>query len=190
VATTISLSSWDILPTVDASNVVSIDASGWTAQAELLKWAYDTFGVREGIPEPASNEPAALPSYYNTGLLDWEVRDVQSHLICRSTVKDAACAGRATEDGAETWTGIPGLNMAAGPMNNSFEGVFVSAASLGGLPSAAMTTGAYRVATLTVQVAGTPGTYHLWFSYGSYSTGNGESAPMQTGPTFEIRVGQ
>jgi hypothetical protein len=176
VATTISLSSWDILPTVDASNVVSIDASGWTARAELLKWA--------------ELSTQALPSYYNTGLLDWEIRDVQSHLICRSTVQDAACAGRATEEGTETWTGIPGMNMAAGPMNNSFEGVFVSAASLGGLPSAAMTTGAYRVATLTLQVAGTPGTYHLWFSYGSYSTGNGESASMQTGPTFTIQVGQ
>jgi hypothetical protein len=160
------------------------------AQAELLKWAYDTFGVREGIPESASNEPVALSSYYNTGLLDWEVRDVQSHLICRSTVKDAACAGRATEDGTETWTGLPGLDLAAGPMNEPFEGVFVSPASLGGLPSAAMTTGAYRVATLTLQVAGTPGTYHLWFSYGSYSTTNGESQPMQTGPTFTIQVGQ
>ncbi len=49
--------------------------------------------------------------------------------------------------------------------------------------------GAARAATLTFQVAGVPGTYHLWLSYGSYSTGD-EAMPMQAGPTFEIRVGQ
>jgi hypothetical protein len=185
VATTTTLSSWDALPAMDVANIVSVDATGWTPAADLLTWAVDTFGPREGIPSQA-----ALPSRFNTGMFDWEVRDPQFHIVCRSTVEDAACADRALESGNRTWIGIPHLSALAGPMNLPLDGFYVSAGGLGGLPSAAMTTGAFRVATLTLQIAGAPGTYHLWMSYGTYSLGDGASGSMLTGPTFTIQVGQ
>ena len=185
VATTEPLNAWDATPSVDAANILSIGATGWTPAADLLTWTVDTFGAREGIPAQA-----ALPSRYNCGLLDWEIRDAQLQVICRSTVQSAACAASALDSGTQTWTGIPGLDAVAGPMNNPVDGSFTSPASLGAATSGAMGTGAARVATLTLQVAGVPGTYHLWLSYGSYSTGDGTSVPMQAGPTFEIRVGQ
>ena len=185
VATTELLSAWDATPSADAANILSIDATGWTPAADLLTWTVDTFGAREGIPAQA-----ALPSRYNCGLLDWEIRDAQLQVICRSTVQSAACAASALDSGSQTLTGRPGLDAVAGPMNNPVDGSFTSPASLGAATSAAMGNGAARVATLTFQVAGVPGTYHLRLSYGSYSTGDGTSVPMQAGPTFEIRVGQ
>jgi len=39
VASADPIRNWDVVPAVDAANVVSIDATGWTAQAELLAWA-------------------------------------------------------------------------------------------------------------------------------------------------------
>ena len=165
---------WDAAPSIDAPNIVSIDATGWTAVADLLTWA----GLSSQL----------LPSYYNCGLFDWEVRDASFHLICGSNVQNAACAPKALEPGTTTWTGMPGMDVLAGPMNNPIDGYFVSSTSLGGLTSSAMGTGAKRVATLTLHVAGVPGTYHLWLSYGSYFVA-GASMPMQPGPLYEIRVG-
>lgn len=177
VATAEPLASWDALPSVDAANAISIDATGWTPVADLLTWA--------GL------STQTLPSRYNAGLFDWEVRNAQLNIICRSTVQDAQCAARALEAGTMTWTGMPGLDYLAGPMNTPVDGYFASPSSLGGIPSAAMGIGANRVATLTLNVAGVPGAYHLWLSYGSYySVSAGTSTPMQTGPAFEIRVGQ
>ena len=73
-----------------------------------------------------------VPSYYNCGVLDWMIVDAQSHVICRSTVKDAACAARSLEAGTQTWTGTPGLDVVAGPINHSAEkGFWTSASSLG-----------------------------------------------------------
>ena len=71
------------------------------------------------------------------------------------------------------------------------QGQFAAQASLRAITSAEMTTGAFRVATLTIDVAAVPGTHSLSAVYGSYSaTGTGESATVLPGPTFEIRVGQ
>jgi len=174
VANVEAFDAWDAVPSVDATNIISVDATGWTAVADLLTWA--------GL----SNQ--VLPSYYNCGLFDWEVRDAQFHLICGSKVQNAACADKALEPGTTTWTGIPDMDAVAGPMNYPVDGYFVSPSSLGGITSIAMGSGAKRVATLTLNVAGVPGVYHVWLSYGSSSV-VGTSMPMQTGPMFEVRVG-
>ncbi|HOJ72956.1 MAG TPA: VWA domain-containing protein [Phycisphaerae bacterium] len=176
VATTEPLRTWDAMPSVDAANLITVDATGWTPAADLLTWA--------GL----STQP--LPSRYNAGLFDWEVRDSRLRIVCRSTVRDAACASKALEPGATTWTGMPGLDYLHGPMNTPAEDYFVGLSSIGGVASAEMGIGPSRVATLTLHVAGVPGTYQLWLSYGSYSVAGSSSMPMQPGPRFEIRVGQ
>ena len=51
------------------------------------------------------------------------------------------------------------------------EGFWTSASSLGAVTSSSGLAGTARMVTLTLQVAGVPGTYHLWLSNGScYST--------------------
>lgn len=174
VASVDDMETWEVLPAVDASGIVSIDATGWTAAAELLTWA--------GL----SSE--SLPSYYHCGLLDWGIRDAQLRLICGSKVQNAACAPRALEPGTYTWTGTPGMDALAGAMDNALDGYFVSPAPLGGITAASMMAGANRVATLTLNVAGIPGTYHLWLSNGICSA-DGVTTQMQAGPLLEIRVG-
>jgi len=180
VATTEPLTSWDVLPATDAANVISIDTGGWTAQAELLAWAYEKFGIGQA-------PSAALPSYYHCGLIDWEIRNPRSQVICRSTVRDAACVGRSAEAGTQTWTGIPGLGALDGPMNLAMEGYFVSAGSLGAI-ARGVGPGTARVATLTLNVAAVPGTYQLWPVYGS-TTSAAAVGQMQAGPAFVIHVG-
>ncbi|MBI4579172.1 MAG: thrombospondin type 3 repeat-containing protein [Planctomycetes bacterium] len=177
VATAEPVDAWDAVPSVDVPNVVNIDAADWTPQAELLAWA----GLSSQV----------LPSRYNCGQVDWIIVDAQAAVICRSTVKDAACAGRALESGTQTHTGTHGLDALAGPINNPVDAWFTTIAPLGATTAGTMSPGAARVATLTLQVAGVPGVYHLRLTYGTYYTAaQGGSAPMDPGPTFEIRVGE
>lgn len=174
VATAEAMKSWDVLPSADASNVFSIDATGWTAKDELLVWA--------GL----SNQ--SLPSYYNCGWLGWVILNTQEHIICRSTVKDAACADRALETGAKITTGTHGLDMLAGAINTPVDSYFTAASSMGAVMTNTMGPGAARVATLTFQVAGVPGIYHLWLVSGSFTSVNGTPVSSQTGPVFDIQV--
>ena len=82
------------------------------------------------------------------------------------------------------------MDAAAGPMDVPLGAVFAAQASLGATTSSRMTTGAFRMATLTINVAAVPGTHRLSAMYGSYSaTGAGESALMSPGPSFEVEVG-
>ena len=163
--------------------MIAIDAAGWTPQLELLAWAYDNFGIGEP-------PPAALPSYYNCSLLDWEIRNPEYRVICRSTVQDGACVQSALEPGNHTWTGIPGMDAVGGPMNLPLDAAFLAQSGFGGITQGTFGPGTGRVATLTLHVAGIPGTYQLWLAYGSYhSAAEGTSAEMQPGPVFQIHVG-
>ncbi|MBI4580551.1 MAG: hypothetical protein HY718_12665 [Planctomycetes bacterium] len=131
-----------------------------------------------------------LPSRYDCGQLDWIIVDAQDRVVCRSTAKDAACAAKALDPGTRTYTGTHSLDALAGPIDNPVDGDFTTIAPLGATTAGTMTPGAARVATLTLQVAGVPGVYHLRLTHGSYySAAQGASAPMTPGPTFEIRVG-
>ena len=70
------------------------------------------------------------------------------------------------------------------------EGFWTGASSLGAVTSSSGLAGTARVATLTIHVAGVPGTYHLRLAYGGYgSSTDGATMPMQTGQVFEIHVG-
>ena len=158
VATASPLDSWDAAPAVDAPNIVSIDATGWTARAELFGWAADN----GWLPQEDSGTGSVAELLPLRARADWMIVDAQSHVICRSTVKDAACAARSLEAGTQAWTGIPGLDVVAGPMNHSAEEAFwTSASSLGAITSRSSSAGAARVATLTLQVAGVPGNVPL-----------------------------
>ncbi len=113
-------------------------------------------------------------------------------------MQDAACVGRAVDPGARTWTGIPGLDAAAGSMDvpldeggvsdnggrdarpprrgrrarcpppKDEDGGFASRAPLGAIASGPLGPGSARVATLTLNVAAVPGTHNLWIACGGY----------------------
>jgi len=87
-------------------------------------------------------------------------------------------------------TKIRGRGAVGGPMNLPLDGYFVAQGSLGAIARNISAPGAYRVATLTLNVAAVPGTHRLWPAYGSYSTAPAASAAeLQPGPAFEIHVG-
>lgn len=71
------------------------------------------------------------------------------------------------------------------------DGYSVAQGSLGAIARNISAPGAYRVATLTLNVAAVPGTHRLWPAYGSYSTAPAASAAeLQPGPAFVIHVGE
>jgi hypothetical protein len=68
--------------------------------------------------------------------------------------------------------------------------VYTSATPIGAITSRPIAGRAARVATLTLDVAGVPGTYTLTLTNGTwYAAAASEQGSMQAGPAFEIRVG-
>ena len=174
VATADALQAWEVWPAVEAGNVINIDATGWSQQAELLAWA--------GLSSQQ------LPSYYACEQLDWMVLDAQDRVVCRSSANNAACVNRLLEPGASGYT-ASGLDMLHGAINTPEGSYFTTASPLAALTCTTLDSGAVRVATLTLHVAGAAGTYHLSVANGSYySVATTQQQPMQPGPVFEIQV--
>jgi hypothetical protein len=129
-----------------------------------------------------------LPSYYACDRLDWMVLDAQGRVVCRSTANNAACVNRLLEPGAIGYT-ASGLDLLDGGINTLEDSYFTTPSPLSALTATALESGTIRVATLTLHVAGVPGTYHLSVANGSYySATTGQPQAMQAGPVFEIRV--
>ena len=71
----------------------------------------------------------------------------------------------------------------------SASGGFTSAHPIGGLTEVALLPGTSPVATLTLDITGTTGVYHLSFAGGRYSAVPSlETAAMSAGPVFAIRL--
>ena len=71
----------------------------------------------------------------------------------------------------------------------SADGGFTSAHPILRLTEIALLPGTSPVATLTLDITGTTGVYHLSFAGGQYSAVPSlESAAMSAGPVFEIRL--
>jgi hypothetical protein len=176
VATAEPLDAWEGLPAVTTANLVSIDATGWTPETELSAWA--------GL---ASQTP---PSRYDCGQLYWMIVNAQGRVVCQAWVKDAICADRLLSPGATAFTGNYALDALAGPISTPAGSIFTSASPLGATTSRTMPQGAVRVATLTLNVAPTPGMYELSLTGANYYAGTqGAFLPMQAGPAFVISVG-
>ena len=203
LSTDVPISCWTVWPSIDTANIVSIDAAGWTAKDELLGWVAQFEALPSGTPTPAT-----LGNYYNNRYMDWIVCDDQYRLLCRGPIQNAACVAQAIDtNDSRVCTGMP-MSYLDGSMNalasdflddeevdgdgNYYVANGLLDAMVADEMTSEMTTGPKRMATLTLHVAGVPGTYQLWPTYASVYLAD-KNAPerrqeMQPGPVFPIVV--
>jgi len=203
LSTDVPIRCWTVWPSIDTPNVVSIDASNWTAKDEVLGWVaqFDTLPL--GTPTPAT-----LGSFYNSRYINWVVCDDQYRRLCQGPVQNATCVAQAIDtNDSQVYSGMR-MSWLDGPMNiaaldfldeeevdgdgNYYVANGLLDAMVADGMAEAMTTGPKRVATLTLQVAGVSGTYQLWPTYASVYLAD-KNAPerrqeMQPGPVFTIVV--
>lgn len=168
-------------PTVSAAGVISIDASGWTEDAN----------VRHSLGDPT----VTLASAYDFTLLDWYAvypdlaTYAQDPQPPTAGVEWGADIGQITGPRAgEVMTLVDDLAALNGPVSVPAGGVYTTSSTLGGVLKAPLSGGVGTVATLTLQVSGTPGTYTVDLTDATYSTSQEESAQVLTGQGFTITV--
>jgi subtilisin family serine protease len=167
-------------PVVNAAGVVSIDTTGWTPTSNVLY---------------ALGQPGTAPaSYYNFNALDWYA--IFPNL---DTFYHGTGPGRALETGRSLVqiTGPnggevmnPGNDLAAlaGPVSVPAGSVFTTSTSLSGCAKTPAPSGRIVLATLSLQVQGSPGTYTLAVGENAcFIAGNDGGVPL-TGPTFTFTV--
>jgi|GEM_PF-1635541 hypothetical protein len=164
--------------TLPASEVVRIDASGWTPTAN----------ARVSLGAPG----ASLPSYYHFGLLDWLVampgldaldqqpRPPHSGLVTGRSLNQLALG--------EVLAMVERLDAVHGALSVPASEAFTTAAPLGGCLRNSLSAGPAPVATLTLQVAAAPGTYTLNVVEGTCTTPDAENQAMTAGVPFTIIV--
>jgi hypothetical protein len=168
-------------PAVNASGVVSLDATGWTQQANALV----------SLGDPGST----LASYYNFGALDWSVA-IPSVAALDQTPRPT---GVGVETGrnlaqltgpyaGEAFAGVESLTSAAGALNVQAGTVYTTAAPLGGYLRIPLADSSATVVTLTLHVSGTPGTYTLGLTDATYGNVEGQTQEMAAGSLFTITV--
>jgi len=160
---------------VDAANVVSIDSADWTELDNVL-FSHDVDGHNQS-------------SHYDLTVMDW--------LWVRFTPDgtDATEWGMDVDsllgaDPPTTWTLTNSLAAVDGPIAAPAGNLFTTTASIGGATQQLLPVGQTAVATLSLTISGTPGTYHLTLSDGSFINEAMASVPMIGGPELEIIVGQ
>lgn len=164
-------------PAVSAAGVLSIDTAGWTEEANALF----TLGA-PGV---------TLPSYYNFGLVDWLVAIPGREALDQAPrpPHTGIVTGRSLSQISigEVMGMVESLTVAGGVLNVPAVGVFTTAAPLGGCMRDPLSTGQAVVVTLSLQVAGTAGTYTLAVVDGICFTDIGETT-MGTSIPFTITV--
>jgi hypothetical protein len=169
-----------VLP-ADAAGVVSIDATAWTEQQNAL------FSL--------DNPGTTLASYYNFAVLDWSVA-IPSLAALEQTPRPVGVGietGRSLVQligphAGKAFAGVESLASAAGAISTPAGGVYITSAPLGGYLRIPQPGGPVTVATLTLDVSGTPGTYTLGLADAACTTSDDQSIPMNPGAVFTITV--
>jgi hypothetical protein len=169
------------VPPADAAGVVSLDATGWTEQANAL------FSL--------DNPGSTLASYYDFGVLDWSVA-IPSLAALEQTPRPTGVGvetGRSLVQLAgpyagEAFAGVESLASVAGAISTPAGAVYTTSAPLGGYVRIPLPGGPIAVATLTLHVSGTPGTYTLGLVDATYGDTYGQTQTMAAGGLFTITV--
>jgi hypothetical protein len=165
---------------VDAANVVTINAADWTD--------------RDNVLMSNGQSSATLASYYDLAGMDWlwariatdgEViasgADLDSLLQPDPPTAVALVNNLAALNGP---IATPAGEMAGLPAGNWF----VTSASLGGITRDLLPAGQTTLATLSLTVGSTPGTYHLTLAEATFTDEAMQIGPMSPGPTLEVIV--
>ncbi|HPD31256.1 MAG TPA: hypothetical protein PLL20_14790, partial [Phycisphaerae bacterium] len=160
---------------VDAANVVSINSADWTELDNVL-FSHRVDGHNQS-------------SYYDLTVMDWlwaRMTPDGSDVIDSGTDVEALLA----PDPPTAWTLTNSLATVDGAIATPAGDLFTTTASIGGATRQLLPVGQTAVATLSLTISGTPGTYHLTLNDGSFINEDMASVPMVGGPELEIIVGQ
>ncbi|HSW46150.1 MAG TPA: thrombospondin type 3 repeat-containing protein, partial [Phycisphaerae bacterium] len=78
----------------------------------------------------------------------------------------------------------------AQPASRAYGGVFVTDGTIGGMTWQPREAGSHMAATLTLQIAAQPGTYHVSFAPGYAVTADGEMHRLTAGAALTVQVGE
>ena len=158
-------------PAVDAANVASINAANWT---EL-----DNVMMSYGQPS------AALTSYYDLTVMDWFwfVTGPNGEEIMGGDIEPLL-----SENPPAVMTLVNDLTALDGPISTPAGEWFTTSAALGGATRIPTGPGPTVVATLSVTVSATPGTYHLTLSDARYMNIAYIAPPISAVQPLEIVV--
>jgi len=156
-------------PAADTANVFSIDATNWTPSTNIL-------ATKDAAAKAASSD--SLPSQYDFSVMFW--------LPVPPEMDAAGQAGELTSNnGSMTVTPDVGLcsmafdlSAVAGSISEPLGGVFATRAAIGGLTAIPLAPGSTTVATLTLDVVGQPGMYHLSVVDGLIFDADSRQAPL------------
>lgn len=181
IAGTVPVTGFSVKPAVNAWGVVSIDAYGWSDQANAL------FSL--GDPN------TTLSSYYNLNLLDWYVAIPSISALSQTprTPGSGVELGRSLTQitgpvaGEVMSLGDP-LSPLNGPVSVPAGGSFTTAAAMSGFLRAPSAGGQVSVATLTLYVVGVPGTYVVSITESYYYSIECEPVELSAGVPFVITI--
>ena len=171
------LDGWEARLAANAPAVVSLDSATWTANADLLWWA----GL--SAPEPAS--------HYSPSVMHWSVIDARGAILTHSWIAGAHGIERLMEPGVQGSIGWP-LDAIAGPISlpSLVQGLYVTDGSIGGVTGRPLAPGTTVVATLTLQVTGSPGVYTVGLADATcILTAQPDAAvPLADTPVFTVQI--